>query len=94
MMSLDEYITRCDDIAWRSYDGKVIIITEDGSQIHSLNKVASFIWELSDGKSTIGDMIASICDRFDVEKDIAKEDILSFIQKLGDKKLIQFGTHG
>jgi len=39
-------------------------------------------------------MIASICDRFDVEKDIAKEDILSFIQKLGDKKLIQFGTHG
>jgi len=93
MISSDEYVIRCDELAWRKYDDEVVIISEDGSQIHSLNKVASFIWELSDNVVTVNDIVARICDRFDVKKDIAQADTMKFIQQLVDKNLIQLGKH-
>ena len=89
MISLDEYILRSDDVAWRTYDGEVVIISGDGSQIHSLNKVASLIWELADGKAKVSDIIMGICTRFEVEEHSARLDAVEFIQKLMDMHLVQ-----
>ena len=89
MISLDEYVVKCDDLAWREYDGEVVIMSEDGSRIHSLNKVASLIWELADGKVKISDIITRVCDRFDVQESMAQVDTLEFIQQLIDKHLLQ-----
>jgi hypothetical protein len=88
MTSVDGYVMKSNDIVWRMYDGEAVLMSEDGSQIHMLNNVASFIWELVDGKTTVGDIVTQICDRFDVEKDIAQADAVEFIQQLAEKNLL------
>ena len=88
MTSVDGYVMKSNDIVWRMYDGEAVLMSEDGSQIHMLNKVASFIWELADGKTTVGDIVTRICDRFDVEKDVAQADAVEFIQQLAEKNLL------
>jgi hypothetical protein len=89
MISLDEYVMRCDELAWRMYDGEAVLMSEDGSQIHMLNNVASFIWELADGETTVDDIVTNICERFDVEEDEAQTDTVEFVQELADKDLIE-----
>jgi len=93
MIALNEYVTRSSDVVWRVYDGEVVIMNEDGSQIHQLNKVASFIWELADGTLTVDDIITRIYDRFEVERDVAQADAIEFIQQLVEKGLIQLSKH-
>lgn len=92
MISSDEYVMRCDELAWRIYDGEAVLMSEDGSQIHMLNKVSSFIWELADGKATVGNIVTKICDRFDVERDTAQADTVEFIQELVDKNLLKVSS--
>ena len=89
MISLDERLTRSGDLAWRMYGDEAVLMSEDGSQIHMLNKVASCIGQLANGKSTVDEMVTAICDRFDVERDAAQADTLEFAQQLADKRLIQ-----
>lgn len=93
MILSNDYIVRCDNLAWRKYDDEVIIMSEDGSEIHSLNKVGSFIWELSDGNTKLDDIIANICNRFNVVEDLARIDTKDFIQQLIDKGLLQTCKH-
>ncbi len=89
MIPLEACITRCDGMVWRKYDGEVVLLSEDGSQMHMLNKVAGYIWELADGNTTVGTIVSKICDRFDVKPDLAQIDTFKFIQTLIDKSLIR-----
>ena len=77
-------------LAWRMYDGEAVIMTHGGSQIHTLNKVASYIWEPADGKLTVKKIAASVYDRFDTEEDTAMADTLEFAQQLADKGIVMF----
>ncbi len=92
MIPLENCIVRSNNVVWRMLDGEAVIMSEDGKEIHTLNKVASVIWELADGEKTVDQIVAVICDRFDVEKDVAQGDILKFIQKLVDQQLLQNTT--
>ena len=89
MVLLDSYPCRSDDIVWRLIDGEVVILTADGHEIHTLNKVGSAIWELTDGTRNLKEIITQICERFDVSIEEAQADVLDFAKQLMDKKILQ-----
>jgi hypothetical protein len=60
------------------------------SQIHSLNCVASFIWELLIDNIDMNMITDKICNQFDIDRETVEKDKEIFIKELKDKKLIQF----
>jgi hypothetical protein len=50
--------------------------------IFVLNPVAARIWELLDGKRTITEIGALICDEFDVDSASVERDVAEFLDKL------------
>jgi len=89
MLSLDSCLCRSDELVWRVIDGEVVILTADGHQIHTLNKVGSAIWELADGTRDIKEIVSRICERFAVSFEVAQADVLDFANKLVDKKILK-----
>ena len=89
MFSLDSYPRYSDDVVWRMIDSEIVILTADGRNIHTLNKVGSAIWQLSDGTRNLGEIISLICERFDVSFKEAHADVLEFAAQLIDKKILQ-----
>ncbi len=89
MVSLDSYPHRSDELVWRVIDGEVVILTADGHQIHTLNKVGSAIWELADGTRNIKEIVTQICERFDVSLEVAQAHVLEFAEQLVDKGALQ-----
>ena len=85
MISLESYPRRCEDLACRVIDGEVVILTTDGHSVHSLNRVGSVVWELSDGTRSIKEIISLICERFGVPFEKARADVLEFEAQLADK---------
>lgn len=89
MVLLDSCLCRSDELVWRVIDGEVVILTVDGREIHTLNKVGSAIWELADGTRNIKELVHQICERFDVRFEVAQADVLEFAKQLVDKKIVQ-----
>lgn len=89
MVSLHSYPARSDDLVWRMIDGEVVILTTDGNEIHTLNRVGSVIWELSDGTKSLEEIASLICERFDVSSEEAHADVLEFAEELSLRKILQ-----
>ena len=73
-------------------DQKVIIaqgIENDFNQMIVLNESSAYLWEHIVGKSfTEADMVALLCDAYDIDEATATKDIKNFIQTLRDLNLL------
>lgn len=54
----------------------------DMTSLYTLNETGAFIWEKIDGTRTVGDIIKSLTEEFDVDNETAKEDVFSFINEM------------
>lgn len=86
---LDEYIHRNDkNIAYRVIDDEAVIVNVNKSTFHTLNDLATFIWNSIDGKTTTKDIIRNVINEFQVNEAVAEKDTLEFINELKEKNLI------
>ena len=85
---IDMYVAQNQDIAHRVIDDETIILTPEDGMLHNLNPVATRIFELADGKRRIRDIIAYICEEFEVEENVAQKDTINFIQDSIHKKFL------
>lgn len=90
MILAKDHLKKNQDLVWRVINGEIVIMTSDGREIHSLNKVGSAIWELSDGTKDIKEIVSLICERFNVPFEIAQSDVVEFGSQLIDMKLLEF----
>ena len=50
--------------------------------VYTLNETGAFIWDEIDGKKTITDIIHKLSEEYDVDENMAKDDVLDFIEKM------------
>ena len=67
--------------AGRVIDGKALIVVVDEKRLHTLNEVATRIWELCDGRS-VGEIADAITTEFEVDRESALRDALYFVGQL------------
>jgi len=87
------------DVIWRRMGDTIVVIDENGLSSHVLNKTASFIWELCDGKTNIDDIARKINEHFEVSLEDAHVDAVETIENLSragiliNNKGISYKTH-
>lgn len=72
----------------REIDGEVFLFDRSSSKMSALNKTASVIWNgMTKGLSE--EQIAdTICERFEVDRAVAGDDVAEFLRRLSEKKLV------
>ena len=75
-------------IAWRAYDGEVLVVSSDDAQVRTLSDVGSFAFERFDGHSDLSSVAVAITDEFDVTEETARMDLLAFAEDLHSRGLI------
>lgn len=84
-------LRRSEKAVWRNIGGEVVIVEQDGITIRVLNRVASLIWCLADGASSLHDMAGEISRRFEVAPPQALTDAHEFCQVLIQEGLLTRG---
>ena len=82
-------VEKSDNLIFREIDGEVVIIANDGSHIHMLNETATLIWNCSERKTSVRQIIMEMCEQYDVDEDSASRDVLETIKSLSEKNLIR-----
>ena len=86
---LDDYINKNNEkTAYRTIDGEAVVVNLKDSTFHTLNPVATFIWEQADGRIKTRQIIEKICEEFEVDWVTAEKDCLEFLGQLIDKGLV------
>lgn len=53
-----------------------------------VSEVAERILELVDGRRTVADIVAVLCDEFEVEPEACRQDTVAFVKLLVEKKVL------
>lgn len=74
-------------IARRIADEIILVpIEQHASGIEYIYNLADetsiYIWELTDGKKTVGEIYKMVLEEFDVPQKVAKKDLFRFLEKL------------
>jgi len=77
------FITRATEVAARSLDGEMMIMSARDSTLFTLNPVGTIIWQSADGKTSLDEIVErKICPEFEVDPGDALRDAESFVNDL------------
>lgn len=87
---LDQTILRPSlDVQGTTMEGETVLLDLSTGRYYTLNQLGSVIWEHCIGHSTISDIHAVLCDRFDVAPERALEDLVALVNHLIQEGLLQ-----
>ncbi len=88
MITLDSIPVPVNGLCVRELGDTIIIITEKGDELHSLDETGGFIWQQINGSAPVRDILENICQEYNVERTRAEHDLSLFLESLKDKNLI------
>ncbi len=87
---LDRIILRpSSDVQGTSMGGEMVLLDLSTGRYYTLNRLGSVIWEHCTGHSTMSDIHAVLCDRFEVVPEQALNDLVALVNQLVQEGLLQ-----
>jgi len=75
----------------RLVDGEMVLVHPAQGKVRVLNRVASGLWELADGRRSVEEMAGIIAEQYGVDPARARSDSLAFFSDLADRGVISQG---
>jgi uncharacterized protein YaiI (UPF0178 family) len=82
-------LRRADNVICREIDNEIVVITDNGLAVHVLNKTAARIWEMCSGDFGPDEIVAKLCERYDVSPEKARADVKNVLAKMMEKGLLK-----
>ena len=77
------------DVQGTTMEGETVLLDLSTGRYYTLNRLGSVIWEHCTGHSTMSDIYAVLCDRFDVAPERALDDLVALVNHLVEEGLLQ-----
>lgn len=77
------------DVQGTTMEDETVLLDLSTGRYYTLNRLGSVIWEHCNGHSTISDIHAVLCDRFEVAPDRALGDLVALVDRLIQEGLLQ-----
>src|SRR5271170_1717591 len=83
------FIARATEVAARSLDGEMMIMSARDSTLFTLNPVGTVIWKSADGKTPLSEIVErKICVEFEVDPLEAFKDAEDFVNDLASHGIL------
>ncbi len=85
----DRYPVVSAQVAARVVDDQAVLVLADSGEVQILNEVGAVIWELVDGRHSVGEIADKVAADFDVTQEEAFKDVKEFLAKLANAGAIE-----
>jgi len=89
MMSLSRKVIFPDTVFAQEVDGEMVLLDMNSENYFGLDTVGTDIWQAIQEKETLQDVFEVLMDKYEVEEEVLKKDLLSFVEKLEKNGLIE-----
>jgi hypothetical protein len=87
MIDLNSVVSQSPSIVTRKTGNEYVLVPvanniADMNSVYTLNETGAFLWELIDGKKSVKDLIDELISEYDIDKETATADVMSFIEEM------------
>jgi Coenzyme PQQ synthesis protein D (PqqD) len=79
-------------VLWRELDGEAILLDPKQGCSYNLNQVGTLVWRMLDGQHTTADIVEAICEAYEVEPELALQDLELLLGDLRSNNLLSSGV--
>ena len=91
-ITLKTTVSRNPDVAWRILGDFLIAITPSSNTVHRFNKTGANLWKSLENEGvTIQDLVSSIENLYDIDREKAEKDVLAFFTEVIKKGIVNIG---
>jgi len=87
-ISTDTIITQIEEIVASDIDGETVMMSVENGEYYGLDDIGSRIWELIEKPVRVSDLIDTLLERFDVDRETCEKDVLTFLNGLNEDKIL------
>lgn len=88
MINLEQCYLKNSQIITKEVDGEIVLLDPYRRAMVRLNTVAAEIFSLIDGERSVSMIIFEMRQRFDVQEDIVRRDVLAVLKEFIKKEII------
>ena len=87
-------LKRKDDVRYRIVGEEAVVVRQDAAEVLALNDVGARVLELIEKKFSVGRMIDTMLDEYDVDRTELARDIESFVMAITDAGIVERVSSG
>lgn len=81
---------RSPDIVVREEEKEALLFNPADGNMMCINETGMLVWSLSDGSRTVGDIIGEITGSYEVSREDAERDCLTYLKELEDSGFLGY----
>ena len=88
-MDLNQKVTFADTVFAQEVDGEMVLLDMNSENYFGLDAVGTDIWQAMQEKETLQEVLEVLLEQYEVEEDVLKKDLLTFVEKLQESGLVE-----
>ena len=89
MIEPSAVLRRTDEHVSAPLEESLVMMDIDAGKYYLLDDVASFVWTRLAAPTSVAELVAALCSRYDVTPARCQADVLPFLTELHEKGLVQ-----
>ena len=94
MIGLHTVIARVEELVSADMDGETALMSVENGAYYGMDAIGSRIWALIEKPRTVSELCDALLQEFDVEREECERDVLAFLNKLAENKLLKVTNDG
>jgi hypothetical protein len=75
-------------LPFQELQGQAVVVVPARRELHEFDETATFLWSALARESSVGDLVAALCEEFEVDSATAEKDVRDFLASLVEKGLV------
>lgn len=88
-IELTDIVSRSPSQVSSEVDGETMMMSIEQGKYYSLDEIGSLIWSYMEEPNKVSDMLDMLLERYDVDRETCKRDLLALLNDLGKQGLIE-----
>lgn len=91
-LSLHLHVAQSKDNIVSDMGGEKVILSIENGKYYNLGMMGGRIWDLISEPIAVGQVVAALLDEYDVERSACEDQVLAFLARLSEERLIHFNV--
>ena len=87
-INLDTTLSRITDVVSAEIGEETVMLSIEHGMYYGMDEIGSLIWELLEQPRQVSEICDSLLARFDVERETCENEVLAFLNRLNNQRLL------
>ena len=87
-ITTDTVVRRIEEVIAGDIDGEIVMMSIENGKYYGLDDIGSLIWKLIETPVKVSELIDTLLERFDVDRETCEEDVLKFLNDLNEGRIL------